>query len=86
METTETRVAVIGIIIQNTDAVTELNSIIHEYRDIVLGRMGIPYKQKNINIMSIAVDAPATAISALTGKIGRLNGVTVKTAYAPMPE
>ena len=83
---TETRVAVIGIIIQNLDAVMALNAIIHDYRDIVLGRMGIPYKQKNINIMSIAVDAPATVISALTGKIGRLDGVTVKTAYAPMPE
>ena len=86
MNPADSRVAVIGIIIQNLDVVAELNGIIHEYRDIVLGRMGIPYKQKNINIMSIAVDAPTTAISALTGKIGRLKGVTVKTAYAPMPE
>ncbi len=86
MEQTDSRVAVIGIIIQDLDSASDLNEIIHEYRDIVLGRMGIPYRQKNINIMSIAVDAPATAISALTGKIGRLKGVTVKTAYAPLPE
>ena len=86
MEQTDSRVAVIGIIIQDLDSASDLNEIIHEYRDIVLGRMGIPYRQKNIHIMSIAVDAPATAISALTGKIGRLKGVTVKTAYAPLPE
>ena len=86
MEQTDSRVAVIGIIIQDLDSASDLNEIIHEYRDIVLGRMGIPYRQKNINIMSIAVDAPATAINALTGKIGRLKGVTVKTAYAPLPE
>lgn len=86
MEQTDSRVAVIGIIIQDLDSASNLNEIIHEYRDIVLGRMGIPYRQKNIHIMSIAVDAPAAAISALTGKIGRLKGVTVKTAYAPLPE
>ena len=86
MEQTDSRVAVIGIIIQDLDSASNLNEIIHEYRDIVLGRMGIPYRQKNIHIMSIAVDAPATAINALTGKIGRLKGVTVKTAYAPLPD
>ena len=82
----KTRVAVIGIIIENTDSVESLNAIIHDYRDVVLGRMGIPYKQRGINIVSIAVDAPVAVINALSGKIGRLPGVTVKTAYASMPE
>lgn len=82
----ETRVAVIGIIIENTDSVEKLNRIVHDYRDIVLGRMGIPYKKRGINIVSIAVDAPASVINALSGKIGRLTGVTVKTAYAEIPE
>lgn len=82
----QTRVAVIGIIIENTESVESLNSIVHEYRDIILGRMGIPYKQRKINIVSIAVDAPAPTINALSGKIGRLPGVTVKTAYADLPD
>ena len=81
----ETRVAVIGIIIENIESVEALNHIVHDYRDIVLGRMGIPYKQRKINIVSIAVDAPAPVINALSGKIGRLPGVTVKTAYADIP-
>ena len=82
----ETRVAVIGIIIENTDSVEALNGIVHEYREIILGRMGIPYHKRKINIVSIAVDAPASVINALSGKIGRLPGVTVKTAYAEIPE
>ncbi|MBR4984278.1 MAG: iron-only hydrogenase system regulator [Proteobacteria bacterium] len=78
----ETRVAVLGIIIENPESVEALNAIVHEYRDIVLGRMGIPYRQKKINIVSLAVDAPSAVINALSGKIGRLPGITVKTAYA----
>ncbi|MBQ1925385.1 MAG: iron-only hydrogenase system regulator [Proteobacteria bacterium] len=78
----ETRVAVLGIIVENMDSVEALNAIVHDYRDIVLGRMGIPYRQKKINIVSLAVDAPAEVINALSGKIGRLPGITVKTAYA----
>ena len=78
----ETRVAVLGIIIENMDSVEALNAIVHDYRDIVLGRMGIPYRQKKINIVSLAVDAPTEVINALSGKIGRLPGITVKTAYA----
>ena len=77
---------VIGIIIENTDAVESLNSIVHEYREFILGRMGIPYKPRKINIVSIAIDAPASVINALSGKIGRLTGVTVKTAYADIPQ
>ncbi len=78
----ETRIAVIGIVVENEDAVERLNEILHEYRGYIIGRMGIPYRAKNMSIISIAVDAPTDAISALTGKIGKLDGVSSKTAYA----
>ena len=78
----ETRVAVISIIVENNDTVDELNSILHDYGNYIIGRMGIPYRQKNINIISIAVDAPQNVISTLSGKIGRLQGISVKTAYS----
>lgn len=78
----ETRVAVMGIIVESTDSVQELNSILHDYGRYIIGRMGIPYREKNINIISIAVDAPQDTISSLSGKIGRLDGVSVKTAYS----
>ena len=78
----ETRVAVMGIIVENTDSVKELNDILHNYGKYIIGRMGIPYRKHNINVMSIAVDAPQTVISALSGKLGRLEGVTAKTAYS----
>ena len=78
----ETRVAIIGIIVENTESVTVLNQLLHEYGEYIIGRMGIPYKQKDINIMSIAIDAPQNTISALTGKIGNLDGISVKTAYS----
>ena len=78
----ETRVAIIGIIVENTESVGALNELLHEYGEYIIGRMGIPYKQKDINIMSIAIDAPQNTISALTGKIGNLGGISVKTAYS----
>ncbi len=78
----ETRIAVIGIVVENENAVEQLNDILHEYRKHIIGRMGIPYRTKNISIISIAVDAPMDAINALTGKIGKLDGVSSKTAYA----
>ena len=78
----ETRVAVIGIIIENKDNSDKVNSVLHEYGDFIIGRMGIPYREKGINIISIAVDAPQTEISALSGKLGRIEGVSVKAAYA----
>lgn len=80
----ETRVAVMGIIVQDLQFTEHLNAILHEYGAYIIGRMGIPYRQKNISILSVAVDAPQDTISALAGKIGRLAGVSVKTAYAPM--
>ncbi len=78
----ETRVAVMSIIVEQNDSVGQLNSILHEYGEFIIGRMGIPYRQRGINIISIALDAPQDTISAVSGKIGRLSGVSVKTAYS----
>ena len=78
----ETRVAVMSIIVEKGETVEKLNSILHDYGEFIIGRMGIPYREKNINIISIAIDAPQDTIAALSGKIGRLDGVSVKTAYS----
>ena len=78
----ETRIAVISIIVENGDSVEQINSILHEYGEYIIGRMGIPYRKRNINIISIALDAPQNTIAALSGKIGNLSGVSVKTAYS----
>lgn len=71
-----------SIIVEQADAVETLNSILHEYGKYIIGRMGIPYRAKNINIISIAIDAPQDAISALAGKVGKLSGISVKTAFS----
>lgn len=71
-----------GIIVENKDSVEKLNALLHEYGEYIIGRMGIPYREKKINIVSIAIDAPQDVISSLTGKIGGLNGISVKTAYS----
>ena len=78
----ETRIAVVGIVVEEEESAEALNEILHEYREYIIGRMGIPYRQKGLNIISIAVDAPQDVISALSGKVGRLPGVSSKTAYA----
>lgn len=78
----ETRVAVMSIIVENPDSVSGLNDLLHTFSDYVIGRMGIPYRDKKISIISVAVDAPQNEISALSGKIGKLNGVSIKTAYS----
>jgi len=78
----ETRVAVISIIIEDPASVQAMNDILHQYSEYIIGRMGIPYRAKGINIISIAVDAPQDKISALSGKIGRLPGITSKAAYS----
>ena len=82
----ETRVALMSILVEESegrpaDSVTHLNELLHEYGHYIIGRMGIPYHAKHVNIISIAMDAPQNIISALSGKIGRLPGVTVKTTY-----
>jgi len=79
----ETRVAVVAIIVREADAVAPLNDLLHQYGEYIIGRMGVPYRERGVNIISVAMDAPANVISALSGKIGRLKGVTAKTVYAP---
>ena len=78
----ETRVAVMGIIVEKGEAVEPLNSILHEYGEYIVGRMGIPYRKRDISIISIAIDAPQDTVAALSGKIGRIDGISVKTAYS----
>lgn len=80
----ETRVALIGIMIENTEAVSTINELLHENSKYIIGRMGLPYREKNLNIISVVVDAPQDIISTISGKIGRLTGVSTKTAYAPL--
>lgn len=80
----ETRVAVIGIIVENKESVPKLNELLSEYGDYIIGRMGIPYHKKNINVISIAIDAPQDVINTLSGNIGRLEGIYAKTAYSNM--
>ena len=78
----DSRVAVIGIIVEKEESAENVNSVLHEYSGAIIGRMGIPYRQKGISIISIAVDAPQETIAALSGKLGRIDGVSVKAAYA----
>ncbi len=78
----ETRVAVMSIIVEKGETVEQLNHILHSYGEYIIGRMGIPYRQRNINIISIAIDAPQNVISTLSGKIGKLDGISVKTAFS----
>lgn len=78
----ETRIALIGIIVENMDAVDRLNALLHEYGRYIIGRMGIPYRERKVNIISVAVDAPQDVINALTGRIGRLHGISAKTVYS----
>ena len=81
----EERVAIIGIIVEE-QSVVRLNAILHEYGRYIVGRMGIPYHKRGINIISVAVDAPVDVISALSGRIGALPGISAKTAYSRLSE
>ena len=74
----ETRIGAISIIVENAESVEMLNAVLHDYAPCILGRMGIPYREKGVNIICIAIDAPSDVINALTGKIGRLPGVSAK--------
>lgn len=78
----QTRVGIMSIIVEDKDSVGKLNELLHESSEYIIGRMGIPYRQKGVNIISIALDAPQDVISALAGKIGNLSGVNVKTALS----
>lgn len=78
----DTRIAAISIVVENPETVDLLNSILHSYSAHIIGRMGIPYRQKGVSIICIAVDAPLDVINGLTGKLGRLRGVSAKAAYS----
>ena len=78
----ENRIAVMGIIVEDVDSVESLNSVLHDYGAYIIGRMGIPYRDRGLNIVSIAIDAPQDVIAALSGKIGNIEGISVKTAYS----
>ena len=80
---TENRVALLALIVRDSASVAALNELLHQYGDYIIGRMGIPYRERGVNIISVAMDAPGSVISALSGKLGRLPGVTAKTVYAP---
>jgi len=78
----EHRIAVIGIVVENYDSVEKLNGLLHDYADYIVGRMGVPYRMRHVNIISVAVDAPQDVISTMAGKIGMLDGISAKTAYS----
>lgn len=78
----ETRVAVISIVVENGGSIDKLNNLLHEYGEYILGRMGIPYRAKKVNLISIAIDAPQDVINTLTGSLGKLDGITAKAAYS----
>lgn len=82
----ETRVAVIGIIVENQESADKINTILHEYADYIIGRMGVPYRKKKISVISIIMDAPNNVISALSGKLGNLPDVSTKALYSNVVE
>lgn len=82
----ETRVALLGIVVENPDSVEPLNRLLHEYKDDIIGRMGLPYRKRGISIISIVLDAPGDVINSLSGKVGMLPGVTAKAVYSKIPE
>jgi putative iron-only hydrogenase system regulator len=82
----ETRVAQLGIVVQEPESVEKLNGILHQYGNYIIGRMGIPYHKRGINIISVVLDAPADVVSTISGKVGMLPGVTAKAVYAKLPE
>lgn len=81
MGETDSRVTLIGIIVEDTEAAARINGLLHEYGQYIIGRMGIPYHEKQMNIISIVLDAPQSVVSALSGKLGMLPGVTTKCLY-----
>lgn len=80
----DTRVALISIIVEKQTSVDELNRLLHDYRDFIICRMGLPYRERNVNIISIGIDAPTDVINALTGKLGNLDGISTKTAFSKL--
>ena len=82
----ETRVALLGIVVECPEAAEPLNKLLHEYKDYIVGRMGIPYQKRGVNLISIVIDAPSDVISSLSGKAGMIDGVNCKALYSKMPE
>ncbi len=82
----ENRIALIGIIVEDVSGATEINRILHDYARWIIGRMGLPYRERGISIISIAIDAPPDVISSLSGKLGMVPGISAKTLYAKCPE
>ncbi len=82
----DTRVALIGIVVENIESVEQLNNVLHQYSNYIIGRMGIPYREREVSIISVAIDAPANVISALSGKLGMLDGISTKTIYSKLSE
>lgn len=82
MEKTDSRIAVIGIIIEDREKAEQVNALLHQYGESIIGRMGIPYRERQVNIISVVLDAPADTISALAGKLGRIPGVSSKAIYS----
>ena len=78
----ESRVALIGIVVSESSSVSKLNEYLHECAHYIIGRMGVPYEKAGVSIISVAIDAPQDVISTLSGKIGRLSGISTKTAYS----
>lgn len=82
----ETRVALIGIVVEEKSSIEKMNEILHQNNQFIIGRMGIPYEKRNISIISVAVDAPSDIISALSGKLGMLPGISAKTVYSKLQD
>lgn len=80
----DTRIAIIGIIIENYESASKVNEILHDYGEYIIGRMGIPYREREMNIISLALDAPSDVINTLAGRIGKLEGVSAKTVYSKL--
>ena len=78
MENAENKIAIVAVVIKNKDSVARVNAVFHDYADFVLGRLGVPYKEKNVNIISVAIDAPQTVLNSLSGKLGMIDGVSSK--------
>lgn len=82
----EKRIALIGIVLEDMDATEQLNTVLHAYSQYIIGRMGIPYRERGVHIISVALDAPAAEINALSGKLGMIKGISVKVIYAKTQE
>lgn len=80
----ETRLALIGIVVENNESAKKINDILHEYGEYIVGRMGIPYRKRNVSVISIVIDAPSDVISALAGKLGMIPDVNIKTVYSKL--